>query len=100
MAALASGLPTVALGSEGCFGVVTEENGDDAAFCNFGGFGLSGDVPAAEVYRQLGQLATDADRYRRLSRFGHDLIVSGFRQDDIDRRYLHVVENGACAPLS
>lgn len=88
MDALAVGLPSIAVGSAGCLGLITPETADNAVRCNFGGFGLENDMTAEDVYAQLCELADSPETYEALSAFGIKLISDGFRQSDIDAAYL------------
>ena len=88
MDALAVGLPSIAVGSAGCLGLITPDTADSAVRCNFGGFGLENDMTAEDVYAQLCELADSPETYEALSAFGIKLISDGFRQSDIDAAYL------------
>lgn len=78
--ALGLGLPTVAVGSAGCFGLVTPDNYQAAAYCNFGGFGLAEGKTAQTVFDDLTALITRApeklsllgQQLRQCVRVGHD----------------------------
>ena len=57
--AMARGKPVVATGSAGCFGLVTEDRFESAAYCNFGGYGLSAEAIPGAVFDELDALANN-----------------------------------------
>lgn len=53
IASLAAGIPTIALASSGCFGLVTCNNFWEAARCNFGGFGMTKPAHPSKILNEL-----------------------------------------------
>lgn len=86
--ALGMAIPTVAVGSAGCFGVVTPENYAAAAHCNFGGFGLTEGATAQAVFDDLTALAEDPARLAPLGRQLQDLVQANHNQSVWDDRLM------------
>lgn len=78
--AMGAGLPTIALGSQGCFGLVDVDRFEQAKHCNFGGFGLDVQVAPNEVLDDLASLRTDPGRRDALSAKSRAFIKSHFDQ--------------------
>lgn len=78
--AMGAGVPTIALASHGCVGLVDETTIDKAAYCNFGGFGLEVPASAVEVIEQLKALHENADRWQAVSTKSRKFVKERFER--------------------
>lgn len=90
--ALGRGLPTVAVGSAGCFGLVLPENYDQAADCNFGGYGLQEQADAEAVLNDIMRLAGNADEYIRVSDLLREKVRAHHNQAYWDDQLMEVYQ--------
>jgi glycosyltransferase involved in cell wall biosynthesis len=91
--ALGLGVPTVAVGSAGCFGLVTPGNYLSAAHCNFGGFGLTESKTAQTVFETLTTLAHAPEKLLPLGQKLRQLVRANHDQSIWDERLLSLYQN-------
>ncbi|MGX9353361.1 glycosyltransferase family 4 protein (plasmid) [Shimia sp. W99] len=102
MESMAMGLPTVALGSQGCFGLITPDRTDQAAWSNFGGAGLLEQTAPTSVLEEMLRLWQSSAKFLATARFVADYIHKNFDaahwHDQLESTYLSVL-NGEMRPL-
>lgn len=90
--AMASGLPTIAIGSSSCVGLVTTENRDAAEYCNFGGLGMANPQPVERVWSDILELRNFPARRRRLGIASSHYARESFAQSSVDRTTHYLYE--------
>lgn len=80
MEAMAAGLPTVALGSAGCVGLMDEAGLKRGQWCNFGGYGTVGIGPE-EAWKDIARMKRSPEERRRIG-----LLGSSFVKEHYDHR--------------
>lgn len=86
--ALGFGLPTIAIGSAGCFGLVTPENYLQAADANFGGYGVQASQTPPEVFAALIRMMEHPEQFSEIRGALRDLIEEHHHQDMWNARLL------------
>ncbi|OAE40675.1 glycosyltransferase family 4 protein [Agrobacterium tumefaciens] len=78
MAAMAKGLPVIPLGSAGCFGLATKDRLSEAAYCNFGGYGLTNEASPVQIIEDLVWLSSASSARDELGRASQVFILDNF----------------------
>lgn len=98
--ALGSGVPAVAVGSAGCFGLVTPETYLQAAHCNFGGYGLAEPQSATQVLAGLAAVWQAPDRLAGMGKALQDLVRAHHDQTRWDDALYEIYAAAAQPPAA
>lgn len=91
MEAMSAGLPTIALGSAGCVGLMDEAGLKRGRWCNFGGFGTVGVTPEA-AWQDISRMKRSPEERRNLGLLASSFIHENFSQRAVAAQLLNSYE--------
>lgn len=89
--AMASGKPTIAIGSKGYSGLINAENWQNGVYSNFGGIGnQESDYPEHALANDIEPLLTNELKRQQLGQFSRQLVELFYDEDAINHKTLGV----------
>lgn len=89
--AMASGKPTIAIGSKGYVGLIDESNWQQGVYTNFGGVGnKENDYPEDAIAKDIEPLLTSTGKRLKLGQLGRQLVELFYDEDLINQKVIGV----------